>query len=247
MKLNVLATALLGSMLTFNSVAAEMSKTEQANIEKIVHQYLVSHPEILIEMSNALRAKQETQQADTDKNLLQQHANQIFKQVDDPVTGNPQGTLTVVEFVDYNCGYCKRSAPLIQELLKKDKEIRYIYKEFPILSDTSVYASKAALAVNALEPAKYEAFHNALRAHPGALKSNEDVMNVAKKQGLDWSKIVAKINDPAIDKKIATNHAIAQTLNITGTPAFIIGDQLLRGAPQSLEMLEESIKQARSK
>lgn len=247
MKLNVLATALLGSMLTFNSVAAEMSKTEQANIEKIVHQYLVSHPEILIEMSNALRTKQETQQADTDKNLLQQHANQIFKQVDDPVTGNPQGTLTVVEFVDYNCGYCKRSAPLIQELLKKDKEIRYIYKEFPILSDTSVYASKAALAVNALEPAKYEAFHNALMAYPGALKSNDDVMNVAKKQGLDWSKIVAKINDPAIDKKIATNHAIAQTLNITGTPAFIIGDQLLRGAPQSLEMLEESIKQARSK
>ena len=247
MKLNVLATALLGSMLTFNSVAAEMSKTEQANIEKIMHQYLVSHPEILIEMSNALRTKQETQQADTDKNLLQQHANQIFKQVDDPVTGNPQGTLTVVEFVDYNCGYCKRSAPLIQELLKKDKEIRYIYKEFPILSDTSVYASKAALAVNALEPAKYEAFHNALMAYPGALKSNDDVMNVAKKQGLDWSKIVAKINDPAIDKKIATNHAIAQTLNITGTPAFIIGDQLLRGAPQSLEMLEESIKQARSK
>lgn len=247
MKLNVLATALLGSMLTFNSVAAEMSKTEQANIEKIMHQYLVSHPEILIEMSNALRAKQETQQADTDKNLLQQHANQIFKQVDDPVTGNPQGTLTVVEFVDYNCGYCKRSAPLVQELLKKDKEIRYIYKEFPILSDTSVYASKAALAVNALEPAKYEAFHNALMAYPGALKSNDDVMNVAKKQGLDWSKIVAKINDPAIDKKIATNHAIAQTLNITGTPAFIIGDQLLRGAPQSLEMLEESIKQARSK
>ena len=247
MKLNVLATALLGSMLTFNSVAAEMSKTEQANIEKIMHQYLVSHPEILIEMSNALRAKQETQQADTDKNLLQQHANQIFKQVDDPVTGNPQGTLTVVEFVDYNCGYCKRSAPLIQELLKKDKEIRYIYKEFPILSDTSVYASKAALAVNALEPAKYEAFHNALMAYPGALKSNDDVMNVAKKQGLDWSKIVAKINDPAIDKKIATNHAIAQTLNITGTPAFIIGDQLLRGAPQSLEMLEESKKQARRK
>ena len=247
MKLNVLATALLGSMLTFNSVAAEMSKTEQANNGKIMHQYLVSHPEILIEMSNALRAKQETQQADTDKNLLQQHANQIFKQVDDPVTGNPQGTLTVVEFVDYNCGYCKRSAPLIQELLKKDKEIRYIYKEFPILSDTSVYASKAALAVNALEPAKYEAFHNALMAYPGALKSNDDVMNVAKKQGLDWSKIVAKINDPAIDKKIATNHAIPQTLNITGTPAFIIGDQLLRGAPQSLEMLEESIKQARSK
>lgn len=247
MKLNVLVTALLGGMLSFSSVAAQMSQTEQAEIEKVVHQYLVSHPEILIEMSNALRAKQETQQAETDKDLLQQHANQIFKQTDDPVAGNPKGSLTIVEFVDYNCGYCKRSAPLVQELLKKDKEIRYIYKEFPILSDTSVYASKAALAVNALYPAKYEAFHNALMAYQGPLKTNDDVATVAKKLDLDWSKIAAKVNDPAFEKKIATNHAIAQTLNITGTPAFIIGDQLLRGAPQSLEMLEDSVKQARSK
>jgi len=247
MKLSTLVTALLGGMLTFSSVAAEMSPTEQANIEKVVHQYLVSHPEILIEMSNALRAKQETQQADTDKELLKQHANQIFKQADDPVAGNPQGSLTIVEFVDYNCGYCKRSAPLVQKLLKKDKEIRYIYKEFPILSDTSVYASKAALAVNALYPAKYEAFHNALMAHQGALKTNDDVVSIAKSLGLDWSKISVKANDPAIDKKIAMNHAMAQTLNITGTPAFIIGDQLLRGAPQSLEMLEDSVKQARNK
>lgn len=247
MKLTTLVTALLGGMLTFSSVAAEMSPTEQANIEKVVHQYLVSHPEILIEMSNALRAKQETQQAETDKELLKQHANQLFKQADDPVAGNPQGSLTIVEFVDYNCGYCKRSAPLVQELLKKDKEIRYIYKEFPILSDTSVYASKAALAVNALYPAKYEAFHNALMAHQGALKTNDDVVSIAKSLGLDWSKISTKANDPAIDKKIAMNHAMAQTLNITGTPAFIIGDQLLRGAPQSLDMLEDSVKQARSK
>ncbi|MDD2841965.1 MAG: DsbA family protein [Tolumonas sp.] len=247
MKLTTLVTALLGGMLTFSSVAAEMSPTEQANIEKVVHQYLVAHPEILIEMSNALRAKQETMQADTDKALLKKHANQIFQQADDPVAGNPQGSLTIVEFVDYNCGYCKRSAPLVQELLKKDKEIRYIYKEFPILSDTSVYASKAALAVNALYPEKYEAFHNALMAHQGALKTNDDVVSIAKSLGLDWSKISVKANDPAIDKKIAMNHAMAQTLNITGTPAFIIGDQLLRGAPQSLEMLEDSVKQARSK
>jgi protein-disulfide isomerase len=247
MKLKSLVTALMGGLITFSSIAADMSAAEQAKIEKVVHQYLVAHPEVLIEMSNALRAKQETQQAETDKDLLKQHANQIFKQTDDPVAGNPQGNLTIVEFVDYNCGYCKRSAPLIQELLKKDKEIRYIYKEFPILSDTSVYASKAALAVNALFPAKYEAFHNALMEHQGALKANDDVANIAKSLGLDWDKISAKANDEAIDKKIAMNHAMAQTLNITGTPAFIIGDQLLRGAPQSLEMLEDSIAQARNK
>jgi protein-disulfide isomerase len=247
MKLKSLATALMGGLITFSSIAAEMSATEQAKIEKVVHQYLVAHPEVLIEMSNALRAKQETQQAESDKMLLKQQSNQIFKQTDDPVTGNLQGNLTIVEFVDYNCGYCKRSAPLIQELLKKDKEIRYIYKEFPILSDTSVYASKAALAVNALFPEKYDAFHNALMAHEGPLKTNTDIADIAKALGLDWNKIAAKLNDPAIEKKISANHAMAQTLNITGTPAFIIGDQLLRGAPQSLDMLEDSIAQARNK
>lgn len=244
MKLKTLATALLGGMLTFSSVAAEMTKPE---VEKIMREYLISNPEILIEMSNALRAKQEAQQGEADKELLKKHANQLFQQADDPVTGNPKGSLTIVEFVDYNCGYCKRSASLVQDLLKKDNDIRYIYKEFPILSDTSVFASKAALAVNALYPAKYAAFHDALMAHQGPFKINEDVAAVAKSMGLNWDKIAEKAKDAAFEKKIAANHAIAQTLNITGTPAFIIGDQLLRGAPQSLEMLEESVSQARGK
>ena len=132
-------------------------------------------------------------------------------------------------------------------MLKKDQNIRYIYKEFPILSDTSVYASKAALAVNALFPEKYAAFHDALMSHSGAFKTNDDIALVAKNLGLNWDKIAEKAKDPAIESKIATNHALARTLNITGTPAFIIGDQLLRGAPQTLEMLETSVKQARGK
>ncbi|WP_024870592.1 DsbA family protein [Tolumonas lignilytica] len=244
MKLKTLATALLCGMLSFSTVAAEMTKAE---VEKIVREYLVSNPEILIEMSNALRAKQEMQQSETDKALLKKHANQLFQQADDPVTGNPKGSLTIVEFVDYNCGYCKRSAPLVQELLKKDQDIRYIYKEFPILTETSVIASKAALAVNALFPAKYAAFHDALMAHEGALKSTDDIASIAQGLGLDWNKISEKAKDPAIERKIAINHAMAQTLNITGTPAFIIGDQLLRGAPQTLDMLEQSVHQARGK
>lgn len=244
MKLKTLATIFLGGMLSFSTVAAEMTKAE---VEKIVREYLVSNPEILIEMSNALRAKQEIQQDETDKALLKKHSDQLFRQSDDPVTGNPKGSLTIVEFVDYNCGYCKRSAPLVQELLRKDQDIRYIYKEFPILSDTSVYASKAALAVNALFPAKYTAFHDALMAHKGAFRTNEDIAAVAKELGLDWDKIAEKAKDPAIERKIAANHAMAQTLNITGTPAFIIGEQLMRGAPQTLDMLEASVKQARGK
>ena len=244
MKLKTLATVLLGGMLSFSTIAAEMTKTE---VEKIVREYLVSNPEILIEMSNALRVKQETQQDETDKALLEKHADQLFRQKDDPATGNAKGTLTIVEFVDYNCGYCKRSAPLVQALLKKDQNIRYIYKEFPILSDTSVYASKAALAVNALFPGKYAAFHDALMSHSGAFKTNDDIALVAKNLGLDWDKIVEKAKDPAIESKIVANQELARTLNVTGTPAFIIGDQLIRGAPQRLEILEELVAQARGK
>ena len=239
MKLKTLATALLGGMLTFSSVAAEMTKPE---VEKIVREYLISNPEILIEMSNALRAKQEAQQGEADKELLKKHANQLFQQADDPVTGNPKGSLTIVEFVDYNCGYCKRSASLVQDLLKKDNDIRYIYKEFPILSDTSVYASKVALAVHMVAPEKYEPLHHALMNHEGPLQTNKEIETIVKDLGIDWAKVESKLNDPAIEKKIAENHSLAQALAITGTPAFIIGDQLLRGAPQSYEQLNELVK-----
>ncbi len=101
--------------------------------------------------------------------------------------------------------------------------------------------------MNALFPEKYAAFHDALMAHSGAFKTNDDIALVAKNLGLDWDKIAEKAKDPAIESKITTNHELARTLNITGTPAFIIGDQLLRGAPQTLDMLEKSVKQARGK
>ena len=135
MKLKTLATALLGGMLTFSSVAAEMTKPE---VEKIVREYLISNPEILIEMSNALRAKQEAQQGEADKELLKKHANQLFQQADDPVTGNPKGSLTIVEFVDYNCGYCKR---LAKDLQKLDNVTIYTFL-YPILSEDSVKKSR---------------------------------------------------------------------------------------------------------
>ena len=143
--------------------------------------------------------------------------------------------------------YCKRSAPFVTKLLGSDKDIRYIFKEFPILTDTSMMSAKAAMAVNALYPGKYEAFHNALMAHEGVLKSVSDIEKIAKSLGFDWAKIQDKAKDPEFDKKIAANRAIAQMLNVTGTPAFIIGDELLRGAPQTYEMLEQSVKQARGK
>lgn len=247
MKLKYLASALLTGLLATQAISVSAADMTQEQVEKIVHQYLVSHPEVLIEMSNALRAKQEAQQTESDKALVAKYASQLFQQADDPVVGNPKGSLTIVEFSDYNCGYCKHSAPIISELLKKDTDIRYIYKEFPILTDTSVYAAKAALAVNMIYPTRYAAFHDALMSHSGALATNADVAAIAKKQGLDWKVISAKLDDSKITEKLKANQNLAQSLNITGTPAFVIGDQLLRGAPQSLDILEQTIQDGRGK
>jgi protein-disulfide isomerase len=164
---HALFAALTGATLLAAPVQA--SELTKSDVEQIVRDYLVKNPEILVEMSNALRAKQESQQAENDKTLIEAHAKQLFAN-QDPESGNPKGSLTVVEFFDYNCGYCKRAHPLIQQLLSEDKEIRYIYKQFPILSETSYYAARAALAVKLGQPDKYQAFHDKLYAHQGPLR-----------------------------------------------------------------------------
>lgn len=244
MKLNSFAAAILGGLFTLQAGSVSAAELTKSDVEKIVREYLVSHPEILIEMSDALRAKQAASQAEGDKALLKKYANTIYQQASDPVTGNAKGTMTIVEFVDYNCGYCKRSTPFVEQLLKEHKDIRYIYKEFPILSDTSVYASKVALAVHEFAPEKYEPLHHAFMSHEGPLRTNKDVEAIVRSLNIDWAKVEDKLKDPAIEKKIAENHMLAQTLAITGTPAFIIGDQLLRGAPQSYAQLSELVKES---
>ncbi|ALP42708.1 DsbA family, Com1-like subfamily protein [Aeromonas schubertii] len=240
---SVLIGALAGATLMGLPLqAAELTKSD---VEQIVRDYLLKNPEILVEMSNELRAKQESMQAANDKDLIKAHAKQLYDNKD-PEIGNPKGSLTIVEFFDYNCGYCKRAHPLITELLKEDKDIRYIYKQFPILSETSLYAARAALAVQLTQPGKYQAFHDKLVAFQGHLSDQAQVEKLAKEAGVDWSKAKAKLEDPAISKSLGTNRALAEALGISGTPAFIVGDQVLRGAPRDLASLKAFIKDVRS-
>ncbi|PJG57488.1 DsbA family protein [Aeromonas cavernicola] len=240
---NTLFSALAGiTLLTGPVQAAELTKSD---VEQIVREYLVNNPEILVEMSNALRAKQASEQADNDKALIKAHAKPLFGS-DDPQAGNPKGSLTVVEFFDYNCGYCKRAHPLISQLLSEDKDIRYIYKQFPILTETSHYAARAALAVQLGQPDKYKAFHEALYAHKGALADEAQVKQIAATAGVDWNKVEASLKDGRIDQNLATNRALAESMAISGTPAFIIGDQILRGAPRDLASLKGFIKDVRA-
>jgi len=240
---NALFCALAGVTLLATPVhASELTKSD---VEQIVRDYLVKNPEILVEMSNALRAKQESQQAANDKSLIEAHAKQLYSNKD-PESGNPKGSLTVVEFFDYNCGYCKRAHPLIKQLLGEDKDIRYIYKQFPILSETSYFAARAALAVQLGQHDKYQAFHEKLYAHQGPLSDEAQVKQLAEAAGVNWSKVEAKIKDGSIDQNLGTNRALAEAMSISGTPAFIIGDQILRGAPRDLVSLKGFIKDVRA-
>ncbi|BEE16140.1 outer membrane protein [Aeromonas enteropelogenes] len=239
---NALFCALAG--VTLLAAPAQASELTKSDVEQIVRDYLVKNPEILVEMSNALRAKQEQQQAESDKALIKAHAKQLYDN-NDPEMGNPKGSLTVVEFFDYNCGYCKRAHPLVKQLMAEDKDIRYIYKQFPILSETSYFAARAALAVQLGQPDKYQAFHEKLYAHKGPLADEAQVKQVAEAAGVNWSKVEAKLKDGSIDQNLSTNRALAEALAISGTPAFIIGDQILRGAPRDLASLKGFIKDVR--
>lgn len=243
MKLRTRVLPLLACLfpLTISAVQASESMSRQ-DVEKIVHDYMLAHPELLIDMSNALRAKQEAQQQQADVTLIQQNKKALFEQASDPVGGNAKGTTTVVEFFDYNCGYCKRSQSLVEQLVATNKDVRYIYKEFPILSETSLIAAKAALAVSSLHPDKYVAFHNALMNHQGPFKDTKDIEAIAKKQGLSWPAIEKKMQDPAISQQLAENQKLAQSLGLTGTPAFVINNSILRGAPRTMDDLNDAIK-----
>lgn len=242
MKLKKIVLPVLACLLPLSAATASAAELQRADVEQIVREYMVSHPELLIEMSNALRAKQEAEQSKADVDLIQQHSKALFQQANDPVGGNAKGTQTIVEFLDYNCGYCKRATPAMHELLASDPSIRVIYKEFPILSETSYLAAKAALAVQSLHPEQFVAFHNALMERQGSLKDENDVAAIAKQVKLNWPAVQKKMQDPAIEQQLKANHQLAQQLGLTGTPAFVIGDTILRGAPRTADDLRALLK-----
>lgn len=240
---HALFAALTGATLLAAPVQA--SELTKSDVEQIVRDYLVKNPEIF-GRDVQRPACQAGEPAGRERQDADRSPCQAALRQPDPESGNPKGSLTVVEFFDYNCGYCKRAHPLIQQLLSEDKEIRYIYKQFPILSETSYYAARAALAVKLGQPDKYQAFHDKLYAHQGPLSDEARVKDVARAAGVDWSKVEAKIKDGSIDQNLGTNRALAEAMAISGTPAFIIGDQILRGAPRDLASLKAIIKDVRA-
>lgn len=220
------------------AVAAEMS---QAEFGQRVQAYLLEHPEVLGEALARLQAKQSEQSAADAKAALRAHDAEIFHDPDSPVGGNSNGNVTLVEFFDYNCPYCKMMAPTITQAEAADPQLRIVYKEFPILGPGSVFAAKAALAAN--KQGRYEAFHRALyqvRGHVDEAK----VLEVAGTVGIDVARMKADMQDKAIESDLERDAQLGQVLQITGTPGFVVRDQVTTGA-MDMTALQSLISTAR--
>jgi len=217
------------------------SPAQTKQIEKIVHDYLVKHPEVVIEVMQAAEDKEKADKlASTEKRIRDRHAD-LFDDPASPVGGNPKGDVTIVEFFDYRCPYCKQVQPEIEALLREDPRLRIVYKEFPILGADSVFASHIAIA--SIKQGKYPAFHEAMMNTRGTI-TEETILRVANSVGIDVQKIQTDMNAPEVDAVIKKNYGLADLLDISGTPAFIIGGKLVPGAMDK-EGMKKLIAEAR--
>lgn len=239
----VLGLALVGAATPTVYAQAQSVDPETARIEKIVRDYLLRNPEVLLEAMQALKEKQQDEQERVAQAAIRTNRDTLFKDPNSFVAGNPNGNFTVVEFFDYRCGYCKQARPAVAEMLKRDPNVRLVLKEFPILGPDSLTASRAAVAALIGQKDKYYAFHQALYDYKAAL-SEDAVLSIAKSTGLDVDKLKQDMKSPKVDQILADNRALGDKLAINGTPAFIIGNQLLPGAAP-VESLLAAVSQAR--
>jgi protein-disulfide isomerase len=198
-------------------------------IRAIVREYLTRNPEVILEAIEALKARDQASAEIRAKRVLAARQAELLDDPGSPVTGNPKGDVAVVEFFDYRCPYCKRVHPTIQALLREDKNIRFVYKEWPILGPPSVYAARAALAARSQN--RYVEFHGALMEVRGNL-DEAAVHRAAAAAGLDVERLKRDMEAQTadLDKIFVRNDDLARSLEITGTPAFVIGDVIVRGA-----------------
>lgn len=219
---------LLAAFVAVAPVAAQekLSPTQRKEVEALIQETIRNNPEIVLDALRSLEARQKQAQAKRSLDTIRSESRALRENPSDHVLGNPKGDVTVVEFFDYRCSYCKQAAPRVKDLIKGDPKVKVVLKELPILGPESLLASRAAIASR--EQGKYGPFHDALMA---ARRLDEaSILQIAAEIGLDLKKLRADMDSPKVEAIIRANHQLAEQLGINGTPAFIIGDNLVPGA-----------------
>lgn len=227
-----LTTALLGASLAGSAWAFDinaMSDAEREVFRKEIRAYLLENPEVIFEAVDVMKEKQAAAEAENDENLIEANFAELVDDGFSYVGGNPDGDITVVEFMDYRCGYCRKAYQDVETLIEMDGNIRFVLKEFPILGDDSMASSQFAIAVkNLYGNEAYKAAHNALIAMRGPA-NGETLGALAKELGHDGAEIAQKMMSDEVAKQIEATRALAQRMKINGTPSFLIGSEMVRG------------------
>ncbi|WP_050602154.1 DsbA family protein [Ruegeria sp. 6PALISEP08] len=227
------APALLGLSMAATSAQAldlnALSDAEKAEFGAQVREYLLENPEVIIEAINILEQRNAAAEAVADKELVTANADELFNDGYSWVGGNPDGDITLVEFMDYRCGYCRRAVPEVASLLAEDGNIRLVIKEFPILGDASVLSSRFAVATKHVAgDDAYKQVHDALLEFTGE-PSEVSLRRISDGLGLDSDAIIAAMDSDRVSDEITRTRALAQRMQISGTPSFVLGTEMLRG------------------
>ena len=207
---------------------SEMTEVERDAFRAEIRAYLMEHPEVLMEAIQVLEARRAADEIRADAEMIASNAQQLFHDPNSWVGGNPDGDVTLVEFSDYRCGYCKKAHPELQELLRRDPNIKLVVKEFPILGPDSVTAARIATAALDLDSAKYGALNDALMNFEGPL-SEAAAYQIAKHVGYDIAALKARAASAEIEARISDTYALAQEMGLQGTPSFVLGNRIIRG------------------
>ncbi|GKQ51303.1 DsbA family protein [Bradyrhizobium sp. Ce-3] len=246
--LRFLAPALLALGICaapLQATAQSFNDTQRGDIETIVRNYLIAHPEVLEEAMNELSKRQAAAEAEKHEQSVAKNADTIFNSPRGVMLGNKDGDVTFVEFFDYNCGYCKRAMSDMLDLMKADPKLKVVLKEFPVLSQGSVEAAQVAVAVRMQDPTgkKYLEFHQKLLGGRGAADKAR-ALAVAKDVGLDMTKLEKDMASPEVKATIEENFRLAESMGMNGTPSYVIGKQVVIGAV-GVDNLKEKIGIAR--
>jgi protein-disulfide isomerase len=250
LRFRAFAAVLIAGALTLPSAitagAQSITADQRGEIEKIIREYLLSHPELLQDVMVELEKRQTAAEAEKHRNAVKEHADAIFNSPRQVTLGNPQGDVAVVEFFDYNCGYCKRAMGDMLELIKGDPKLKFVLKEFPVLGDGSVQAAQVAAAVRMNDKTggkKYLDFHQKLLNSRGQVDKAR-ALAAAKEAGFDVARIEKDMASDEVRAQIEESMKLAEALGLNGTPSYVVGPEVVVGAV-GLKTLKERVNTAR--